>query len=70
MNLSNVEVGKKYTVKNISTNDKELDRYLSSLGCYVGADIAVTCKRRNCYIVAFKDGRYGIDAKLANAIGV
>ena len=41
MNLKNVQVGIEYIIKEITTNDDELDAFLFSLGCYVGEPITV-----------------------------
>lgn len=68
MNLSNVEVGKEYIIKDIITNDEELNTFLFSLGCYSGEPITVISYRRGGCIVAIKDGRYSIDLELAKAI--
>ena len=68
MNLSNVEVGKEYIIKDIITNDEELNTFLFSLGCYSGEPITVISYRRGGCIVAIKDGRYSIDIELAKAI--
>ena len=68
MNLFNAEVGKEYIIKEILTNDEELDAFLFSLGCYSGEAITVISRLRSSCIVAIKDGRYNIDKQLAEAI--
>lgn len=68
MDLSNVEVGKEYIIKDIVTDDEELNTFLFSLGCYSGEPITVISYRRGGCIVAIKDGRYSIDLELAKAI--
>ncbi len=68
MNLFNAEEGKEYIIKEILTNDDELDAFLFSLGCYAGEAITVISRLRSSCIVAIKDGRYNIDRQLAQAI--
>ena len=41
MNLTEALEGKEYIVKNIVTDDEELDAFLFSLGCYSGEPITV-----------------------------
>ena len=60
--------GKEYIIKNINTDDEELDAFLFSLGCYSGETITVIKKRRKGCTVSIKDGRYSIDNQLAEAI--
>ncbi|MCQ2491417.1 MAG: ferrous iron transport protein A [Lachnospiraceae bacterium] len=62
--------GKEYIVKNINTNDEELESFLFSLGCYSGESIFVISKKRSGLVVSIKDGRYNIDHFLADAIEV
>ena len=68
MNLRNVEEGKEYIIKQILTDDEELDAFLFSLGCYVGEPITVISHLRSSCVVSIKDGRYNIDKELAEAI--
>ena len=70
MTLKNVEQGKEYIIKDILTNDEELDAFLFSLGCYTGEAITVVSRRRGGCVVSIKDARYGIDNHLADAITV
>lgn len=70
MNLFSAEVGKEYLVKDIQTNDDEIDSFLFTLGCYSGEPITVISKLKGGLIVAIKDGRYNIDKPLAEAITV
>ena len=68
MTLVEANIGEEYIIKNIATNDEELNSFLFSLGCYSGEPITVVSrKRRNC-TVSIKDGRYNIDNDLASAI--
>ena len=70
MNLKEAIEGKEYTIKNIETNDEELDAFLFSLGCYSGEKITVVSHRRSGCVVVIKDSRYSIDNPLAEAITV
>ena len=70
MTLIQAELGKEYIVKNIFTEDEELDAFLFSLGCYAGEPITVVSRRRSGCIVSIKDGRYSIDNQLAMAIEI
>ena len=68
MNLFTAEVGKEYLVKDIQTNDDEIDSFLFTLGCYSGEPITVISHLKGGCIVSIKDGRYTIDNELAAAI--
>ena len=70
MKLTDAELGKEYVIKEIVTDDEELDAFLFSLGCYSGEPIKVVSARRKSCVVAIKDGRYSIDKELAAAIVV
>lgn len=68
LSLVDAEMGKEYIVKEIDTDDEELDGFLFTLGCYTGEPIVVVSKISGSYVVAIKDGRYNIDQELASAI--
>lgn len=68
MNLREAEEGKEYTVERIETDDEDLNAFLFSLGCYSGEPITVVSHRKSGCVVSIKDGRYNIDAALAEAI--
>ena len=70
MNLTNALEGKEYVIKNIVTDDEELDAFLFSLGCYSGELITVISHLKSSCVVSIKDGRYNIDKQLAEAIEV
>ena len=70
MNLTNAQEGKEYIVKNIVTDDEEMDAFLFSLGCYAGEPITVVSHLRGGCVVSIKDGRYTIDNQLAEAIEI
>ena len=68
MNLRTAEEGKEYIVKEILTDDDELNTFLFSLGCYSGEPITVIAHKKNNCVVSIKDARYNIDKQLAEAI--
>ena len=68
MTLNEAVVGKEYLIREIQTQDEELDAFLFSLGCYSGEPITVVSRRRGSCVVSIKDGRYNIDEQLADAI--
>lgn len=68
MTLRDAQEGKEYIIKQIVTDDEELDAFLFSLGCYSGEPITVISHRKGGCIVSIKDGRYNIDNDLADAI--
>ncbi|MBE5799772.1 MAG: ferrous iron transport protein A [Clostridiales bacterium] len=70
MNLTNAQEGKEYIVKNLATDDEEMDAFLFSLGCYAGEPITVVSHLLGGCIVSIKDGRYTIDKQLASAIEI
>ncbi len=68
MNLTEANVGEEYIVKEIQTDDEEMDAFLFTLGCYSGEPITVVSRVRGGCVVSIKDGRYNIDNQLAEAI--
>ena len=70
MNLLDAEVEKKYIVKEINTEDEELDAFLFSLGCYSGEPITVISHLKGGCVVSIKDARYNIDKELASVISI
>ena len=70
MTLKSVQEGKEYIIREIETDDEELNAFLFSLGCYSGEPITVVSRRRGGCTVSIKDGRYNIDNQLAEAIVV
>ena len=70
MNLTDVQDGVEYIIKNIVTDDEEMDAFLFSLGCYSGEPITVVSRVKGGCVVSIKDGRYTIDNILAEAIEV
>ncbi|MBE6772192.1 MAG: ferrous iron transport protein A [Ruminococcaceae bacterium] len=68
MNLITAEEGREYIIKDIETDDEELDAFLFSLGCYSGEPITVISHNKGGCVVSIKDARYNIDYQLAEAI--
>lgn len=68
MTLLNAQLGEEYIIKEIVTDDEELDSFLFSLGCYSGEPITVVSRKKSGCVVSIKDGRYNIDNQLAEAI--
>ena len=68
MTLNEAQIGEEYIVKEIQTDDEELDAFLFSLGCYSGEPITVISRKKRSCVVSIKDGRYNIDNFLAEAI--
>ena len=70
MNLRDAVEGQEYIIRDIITNDEELDDFLFSLGCYSGEGITVISHLANSCIVSIKDARYSVDKQLAEAIQI
>ena len=68
MNLLEGNEGEEYIIKDIRTDDEELNAFLFSLGCYSGEPITVISFLKGGCIVSIKEGRYNIDNALAKAI--
>ena len=68
MKLLEAEPNKTYTVREIDTEDEEMNGFLFRLGCYSGEPITLISKKKKNCIVAIKDGRYSLDNLLAEAI--
>lgn len=70
MTLREAVEGKEYIIREIKTDDEELNAFLFSLGCYSGEGITVISHLKGGCTVAIKDSRYTIDSQLAEAITV
>ena len=70
MTLLDAKEGEVYTIKDITTDDGELQSFLFSLGCYSGEPITVVSHLKGGCVVSIKDGRYNIDTDLAQAISI
>ena len=70
MTLKNAVEGTQYIIRDVATDDQELNAFLFSLGCYSGEAITVVSHLKGGCVVSIKDGRYTIDNRLAEAIAV
>ena len=68
MTLLDAEVGKTYVIKEINTNDDDMNSFLFRLGCYSGEPITVVSKKKKSCVVVIKDGRYSLDQLLSEAV--
>lgn len=68
MDLTTANIGEEYRIKDIVTDDEELNAFLFSLGCYTGEPITVVSRRKSGCVVSVKDARYNFDNNLAAAI--
>ena len=68
MTLAEAQVGEEYIIKDIVTDDEELNAFLFTLGCYSGEPITVIARKKRSCVISIKDGRYNIDHELASAI--
>ncbi len=70
MTLADANIGEEYIVKDIVTEDDDLEAFLFSLGCYSGEPITVISHIKGGCVVSIKDARYNIDTDLARAISI
>lgn len=70
MTLIDAIEGKEYIIKDVITDDEELNSFLFSLGCYSGEAITVVSHIKGGCMVSIKDSRYNIDNQLADAITI
>ena len=70
MNLIDANVGEEYIIKDIITDDEELNSFLFSLGCYSGEPSTVVSRKKDSCVISVKDARYNIDNDLAEAISI
>lgn len=70
MTLLDALDGQEYIIKQINTEDEELNAFLFSLGCYAGEPVTVVSHMKGGCVVSIKDGRYNIDNQLASAIEI
>ena len=68
MNLLEANPNQEYLIKEINTDDEEMNAFLFRLGCYSGEPITVISKKKKGCVVVIKDGRYSLDNQLAEAI--
>ena len=68
LDLLDAVPGVTYKIKEINTQDEEMNGFLFRLGCYSGEPITLISKKKKNCIVVIKDGRYNLDNLLAEAI--
>ena len=68
MTLKDAIEGKENIIKDVITDDEELNAFLFSLGCYSGEAITVVSHIKGGCVVSIKDSRYNIDNQLAETI--
>ena len=56
MTLKDAVEGNEYIIKDIVTDDEELNAFLFSLGCYSGEAITVVSHIKGGCVVSIKDG--------------
>lgn len=68
LDLLDAVPGVTYKIKEINTQDEDMNAFLFRLGCYTGEPVTLISKKRKNCIVVIKDGRYNLDNLLAEAI--
>lgn len=68
MDLTKATEGVEYIIKDIVTDDEDLNAFLFSLGCYSGEPVTVVRRIKGGCVLSIKDSRYNIDNQLAEAI--
>ncbi len=69
MMLSQAKAGHKAIIQEITGNEK-LKKFLFSLGCSEGQEIALISILAGNYIINVKNSRYAIDRKMAEIIRI
>lgn len=67
-NLSEAKINKNYSIKSVTSDDKETVNFLFTLGFFKGESVTLISVLSETYVIAIKDARYSIDADLAKAI--
>ncbi len=67
-NLTSLEINQSCTIKRLDTNNKDMENFLFTLGCYPGEPITLVSTVSETYVIALKDARYSIDKDFAQAI--
>ena len=68
MVLNDAEIGVPYTIRDIKTDDVELDAFLRRIGCYSGQSVVVVSRNRRSCVASILNNRYSLDANIASAI--
>lgn len=67
-NLAKAAIDTEYLIKDVQTDDQELESFLFTLGCYKGEKVTVVSILGSNLVISVKDARYSIDMDLAEAI--
>ncbi len=67
-NLTTISLNTTARIKRLDTQNKDLEHFLFTLGCYPGEDITLVSIVSATYIIVVKDARYSIDKDFARAI--
>ena len=57
-------------MREIATDDEDMNAFLFRLGCYSGEPITLVSKKKKSCVAVIKDGRYNLDNLLSEAIVV
>lgn len=68
LNLTQADINLPYIIKGIDTSEKDMKKFLFTLGCYEGEKVTVISVLAQNYVINMKDARYSIDEDLAKAI--
>jgi ferrous iron transport protein A len=66
--LMDAEPGQTYIIREINTDDDEMNSFLFRLGCYQGEPITLISKKKKSCVAVIKDGRYNLDQLLSEAV--
>lgn len=67
--LTKCRTGEVHTVTGLKGNSNT-NQFLTNIGLHVGDEITIISKLASNYIINIKDGRFGIDSKMAKLIEV
>ncbi|MDP8177739.1 FeoA family protein [Pasteurella skyensis] len=68
VSLNEVKEGVTCTIKQIQTDDVDMEKFLFSLGCFEGEQVSVISRLEQNIIITIKEARYSIDSDLASVI--
>ncbi len=69
--LAEGELNTEYSIVSVETaGDKEMEKFLFSLGCYAKQNVTIVSKLNENFVITIKDARYSISEDLANVIHI
>lgn len=68
MTLADANLNINYKVKNLDTEDEELENFLLTLGVFEGETISLVTTNKKTMTIVVRDVRYTVDLNLASAI--